>query len=125
MLMPNCQPVFCSRLSLTSQMGCNCLINPMFVSFYAFYYGLFSLRAVSSVDLPSLGEVLCQKHFCCLTSVASERMLYCVLSQLGSTLAMLLQVHASPFQRSCVAQCYMINTAMLSSVQERKAWKQE
>lgn len=132
-LMPNCQPVFCSRLSLTSQMGCNCLINPMFVSFYAFYYGLFSLRAVSSADLPSLGEVLCQKHFCCLTSITSVRMLYCVLSQLDSNwveehylpslLAMPLQVHSSPFQWGCLAQCYMINTAMLSSVRERKAWQ--
>lgn len=37
----------------------------MFVSFYAFYYGLFSLRAISSADLPFLGEDLCQKHFCC------------------------------------------------------------
>lgn len=34
----------------------------MFVSFYAFSYGLFSLRAISSADLPSLGECLCQKH---------------------------------------------------------------
>lgn len=58
----NCEPVCDSRLSLTSQMGCNCLINPMFVSFYAFSYGLFSLRAISSADLPSLGECLCQKH---------------------------------------------------------------
>lgn len=41
----------------------------MFVSFYAFYYGLFSLRAVSSADLPSLGEGLCQKPFSCLTRV--------------------------------------------------------
>ncbi len=65
-------------------MGCNSLINPMFVSFYAFYYGLFSLHAVSSADLPSLGEGLCQKHFSCLTSVASLRM-WSVPSEPGST----------------------------------------
>lgn len=53
---PNCLCGYNSRLSLTSQMGCNCLINPMFVGFYAFYYGLFFLRAISSADLPSLGE---------------------------------------------------------------------
>lgn len=35
----------------------------MFVSFYAFYYGLFSLRAISSADSPSLGEGPCQKLF--------------------------------------------------------------
>lgn len=55
----------------------------MFVSFYAFYYGLFSLRAISSADLPSLGEGLCQKHFSCLTSVTSLRMwshIVCCLS---------------------------------------------
>lgn len=47
------RPLHDNRLSLTSQMGCNCLINPMFVSFYAFSYGLFSLHAISSADLPS------------------------------------------------------------------------
>lgn len=73
-----------SRLRLTSQMGCNCLINPMFVSFYAFYYRLFSLRAVSSADLPSLGEVLCQKPFSCLNTVTPLRM-WSMLSELGST----------------------------------------
>lgn len=71
---PNCQAVCDSRLRLTSQMGCNCLINPMFVSFYAFYYGLFSLHAISSADLPSLGEGLCQKHFCCLATVTCPGM---------------------------------------------------
>ena len=45
-------------MSLTSQMGCNRLINPMFVGFYAFYYGLFSLRVISSGDLSAPGEVL-------------------------------------------------------------------
>lgn len=34
----------------------------MFVSFYAFSYGLLSLRAISSAEWPSLGECLCQKH---------------------------------------------------------------
>lgn len=34
----------------------------MFVSFYAFSYGLFSFCAISSADLPSLGECLRQKH---------------------------------------------------------------
>lgn len=51
-----CQPLCDSRLSLTSQMGCNCLINPMFVSFYAFYYGLFSLLAISSAGFSPRGE---------------------------------------------------------------------
>lgn len=50
-----------SRLRLTSQMGCNCLINPMFAIFYAFYYGLFGFRAVPSADSPSLGEGPCEK----------------------------------------------------------------
>lgn len=77
---PNCQPVCDSRLSLTSQMGCNCLINPMFVGFYAFYYGLFSLRAISSA---SHGEGLCQTHFCCLTSVTSLRMCSQILCRLS------------------------------------------
>lgn len=37
-------------------MVCNRLINPMFVGFYAFYYGLFSLRVISSGDLSAPGE---------------------------------------------------------------------
>lgn len=50
----------CSRLGLTNQMGCNCPHNPMFVNFYAFYYGLFFLCAIQSVDfnIPPRGDLL-------------------------------------------------------------------
>lgn len=119
----NCEPVCDSRLSLTSQMGCNCLINPMFVSFYAFSYGLFSLRAISSADLPSLGECLCQKHslpdqlyfaqdfVCCLSRARHLPWKRLEQYHLPRLSAMLLQSHWSPFQSSCLLQCFMINAA--------------
>ena len=133
---PNCRAACDSRLRLTSQMGCNCLINPMFVSFYAFCYGLFSLHALSSVGLPSLGggEGVCQKHFCCLATVNFSQGVWsrtcCVLPGVGQLLpwqwleqrylprlsAMPLQSHSSPFPR----QRCVINAALLSSVQWRR-----
>lgn len=127
--------VWDSRLSLTSQMGCNRLINPMFVSFYAFYYGLFSLRAISSADWPSLGEGTVSKTLLlpdqCYFFQDVES--HCVLPELSSTShesdwssssiifhacrPRCCSFHSSPFHSTCLARCYVINAVLPSSVQ--------
>lgn len=125
--MQNRWPVCNSRLSLTSQMGCNCLINPMFVGFYAFSYGLFSLRAVSSADSPSLGECLCQKHLlphqryfawdvesyclCCLSWPAPP------MEGSGAALSST-PVGRAAAVSSCLLRCHIVNAAPLSSMQK-------
>lgn len=54
----NCRLSWCedlaSRLGLTSQMVCNCLINSVFVGFYAFHYYLFCHLQFTMQIPPSL-----------------------------------------------------------------------
>lgn len=119
-----------SRLRLTSQMGCNCLINPMFVIFYAFYYGLFGFRAVPSADLPSLGEGPCEKSPRLPDHSHTSQDVECAvwvgqhlpwkwLEQyyLPCPVTVPLQFYCSPFQSSFLAKRCMITAGLPSSVQ--------
>ncbi len=63
----NCRLSWCedlaSRLGLTSQMVCNCLINSVFVRFYAFRYYLFCHLQFTMQIPPSLtGKTLHSVH---------------------------------------------------------------
>lgn len=63
----NCRLSWCEnlagRLGLTSQMVCNCLINSLFVRFYAFHYYLFCHLQFTMQIPPSLiGKTLHSVH---------------------------------------------------------------